>query len=70
MALSLKKEERLSEYVKQYLVLYEKQDKGYRDKDVKNTWNKVADMLEFVETGKVLLLFSFFFLYNSVYFLN
>ena len=47
-ALSLQQEEILSE-VRIYPVLYNKTEKGYREKDVvRNAWSKVAEKLEYV----------------------
>ena len=55
-ALTLQEEEILCKKVKQYPVLYNKQQKGYREKDeVSNTWNAVAKDIEFIENGKSVL---------------
>ena len=46
-ALTLQKQGMLCEKVKQYPVLFDKQLKGYREKDVvTNTWNAVAKEIE------------------------
>ena len=51
---SLNEEEMLAEKVKQYPVLYDKQCKGYKEKDaVGNAWTAVANELEFAENGKI-----------------
>ena len=53
--LSLKEEEMLAEKVKHFPVLYGKQVKGYKERDVvTNAWNTVAGDLEFVENGKII----------------
>ena len=53
--LSLKEEEMLAEKVKHFPVLYDKQVKGYKERDVvTNAWNTVASDLEFVENGKII----------------
>ena len=38
----------LCEKVKQYPVLYDKQMKGYREKDVNNAWNVVEKDLKLI----------------------
>ena len=51
-ALTLQEEKILCEKVKQYPVLYDKQRKGYREKDVvSNTWKALAIDVEFIENG-------------------
>ena len=53
--LALADEERLSEKVKMYPCLYDKTTKGYKEKDVlQNSWNAVAELLEFVEDSTCL----------------
>ena len=53
--LSLKEEEMLAEKVKHFPVLYDKQVKGYKERDVvTNAWDTVASDLEFVENGKII----------------
>ena len=50
--LCLANEEGLSEIVKTLPCLYDKTTKGYNEKDVSaNTWNKVAEQLDFIEDG-------------------
>ena len=50
----------LCEKVKQYPALYNKQMKGYREKDVvSNVWNAGARGLEFIENGKSHLILFF-----------
>ena len=45
----------LAEKVKHFPVLYGKQVKGYKERDVvTNVWNTVAGDLEFVENGKII----------------
>ena len=52
-ALTLQEEEILCEKRKQYPVLFDKQLKGYREKDVvTNAWNAVAKEIEFIGNGK------------------
>lgn len=54
-SISLQEEEMLSEKVKKYPVLYDKQCKGYKEKDaVENAWTAVAKELEFVENGEII----------------
>ena len=53
--LSSKEEEMLAEKLKHFPVLYDKQAKGYKEKDVvTNAWDAVASDLEFVEKGKII----------------
>ena len=48
--LCLADEERLSEIVKTLPGFYDKTTNGYKEKDVSaNSWNKVAEQLDFVE---------------------
>lgn len=50
--LSLREEEMLAEIVKMYPVLYDKQVKGYKEKDViTHVWEDVAKALDFVENS-------------------
>ena len=50
----------LCEKAKQYPALYNKQMKGYREKDVvSNVWNAGARGLEFTENGKSHLILFF-----------
>ena len=50
--LALAHEERLSEKVKMHPCPYDKMTKGHKEKDVlQNSWNAVAELLEFVEDG-------------------
>ena len=52
-ALTLQEEKILSKKVKQHPVLYDKQLKGYREKNVvSNAWNAVAKDIEFIENGE------------------
>ena len=45
----------LPEKVKHFPVLYDKQVKGYMERDVvTNAWDTVASDLEFVENGKII----------------
>ena len=45
----------LAETVKHFPVLYDKQVKGYKDRDmVTNAWDTVASDLEFVENGQII----------------
>ena len=51
--LSLEQEEVLAFRVKEYPCLFDKTDKGYKEKDcVANAWKEVADSLEFTENGE------------------
>lgn len=57
--LSLREEEMLAEIVKMYPVLYDKQVKGYKEKDViTHVWEDVAKALDFVENSKHVVIFS------------
>ena len=50
--ISSEEEEFLAEKVKQFPCIFDKCDKGYKEKDcVSNAWNSVADSLEFIENG-------------------
>ena len=51
-AVSLQEEELLAESVRIFPVLYDKSEKGYKEKDVvSNAWGKVAEKLDFIENG-------------------
>ena len=55
ITLALADEERLNEKVKMYPCLYDKTTKGYKEKDIlQNSWNAVAELLEFVEDSTCL----------------
>ena len=55
-SLCLADEERLAETVKAFPGLYDKTKKGYKEKDVvTNAWNSVANQLDFIEDGKLIL---------------
>ena len=55
-SLCLADEERLAETVKAFPRLYDKTKKGYKEKDVvTNAWNSVANQLDFIEDGKLIL---------------
>ena len=48
--LSLVDEEKLSETVRNFPVLYDKSKKGYKERDaVQNAWTEVARSLDFIE---------------------
>ena len=54
-SIKFKREEMLAERVKRFSVLYEKQVKGQKERDVvTNARDTVANDLEFVENGKVI----------------
>ena len=58
--LALSDEERLSEKVKMYPCLYDKTTKGYKEIGVlQNSWNAVAELLEFFEDGTCLSILQF-----------
>ena len=58
---ALADKERLREKVRMYPSLYDKMTKGYKEKDVlQNSWNAVAELLEFVEDGTCLSILQFF----------
>ena len=60
--LSLLQEEKLTEKLRNYPILYDKSLKGYKERDaVTNAWKEIADALDFVDNGKKL-----FFLINKV----
>ena len=55
-SLCLADEERLAETVKAFPCLYDETKKGYKEKDVvTNAWNSVANQLDFIEDGKLIL---------------
>ena len=55
-SLCLADEERLAETVNAFPCLYDKIKKGYKEKDmVTNAWNSVANQLDFIEDGKLIL---------------
>lgn len=50
---SLLEEEKLTEKIKDYPILYDKSQKGYKERDaVNNAWRDVADGLDFIDSGK------------------
>ncbi|XP_057302855.1 uncharacterized protein LOC130637019 [Hydractinia symbiolongicarpus] len=50
--LSFEEEEKLAFRVEDYPCLFDKTDRGYKEKDcVKNAWEEVANSLEFLENG-------------------
>ena len=52
---SLQEEEMLAEKVKGFPALYDKRVKAFLKKDaVQNTWEKVAESLDFAENGNVI----------------
>ena len=56
---SIGNDELLSESVRFFPCLYDKSDKGYKERDVvENAWNKVAEMVEFVEDGRLTKVFE------------
>jgi len=51
--LSIQQEEILAFKVKEYPCLFDKTNKGYKEKDcVANAWKEVTDSLEFIENGE------------------
>ena len=57
--LSLLEEEKLTEKIRSYPVLYDKSHKGYKERDaISNSWKEVADVLDFIENGKCEYKFS------------
>ena len=51
--LSIVQEENLCKLVRQYPVVFDKSQKGYKEKDVEeNAWQEVAFALNFLLTGK------------------
>ena len=49
-SLNLLKEEELSEAIRSYPVIYDKRNRGYKDKNiVNNAWKEFVDSLDFVE---------------------
>ena len=58
--LALSDEERLSKKVKMYPCLYDKTTKGFKEIGVlQNSWNAVAELLQFVEDGTCLSILQF-----------
>ena len=50
---SLRKDGELAQQVRTFQVLYDKAEKGYKERGVEqNAWNEVASNLEFVENGE------------------
>ena len=50
--MSLRADDELAEQVRTFQVLYDKAEKGYKERAVKqNAWNEVASNLEFVENA-------------------
>lgn len=61
MHLNLNQEELLCEKVREYKILYDKTQKGYKEKvAVENAWKEVAEALNFVENGDYFLNFLIF----------
>ena len=51
--LVLQQEELLGETVMRFPVLYDKSEKGYKEKDVVvNAWRRVAEQLDFIKNGR------------------
>lgn len=56
--LSLQEEDILAEKVKEFPVLYDKTNAGYKERDVvRNAWEAVTEGLDFVEKRKFCLSF-------------
>ena len=54
LSFSVSEEERLSEVVRNYPILYDKTQKGYKERDaVENAWNEVSTLLDFVQSGSL-----------------
>lgn len=54
--LTIEQEEVLAFNVKNYPCLFDKKDKGYKEKDcVANAWKEVSNSIEFSENGKSLI---------------
>ena len=52
--LTIENEEQLAHEVKKYPCLFDKADKGYKEKDcVSNAWREVATSLDFIRSGKL-----------------
>ena len=59
MRLTIEQEEILAFNVKKYPCLFDKQDRGYKEKDCKaNAWTAVSDAIEFSENGKFSISFQ------------
>lgn len=53
MYLNLMQEQLLCEKIREYHILYDKSQKGYKEKvAVENAWKQVAEALDFMESGK------------------
>ena len=54
--LNISEEEKLCEVVRDYPILYDKSQKGYKERDaVENAWNEVSSLLDFVQSGTMAL---------------
>ena len=63
--INIAEEEILAETVKGYPCLFDKTDKGYKEKDVViNAWSEVAKQLDFVENGNLFLDFSLYQIFS------
>lgn len=50
--LTIEEEEKLAHHVKMYPCLFDKTDKGFKERDcTANSWQQVASALEFVDDG-------------------
>ena len=68
--LSIEEEELLAFEVKQYPCLFDKVDKGYKEKDcVANAWKEVDDELEFTKNGAFLLFICILYVYSFCFYL-
>ena len=64
-SLTLLEEEILCEKVREFPIIYDKAQKGHKEKDaVTNCWNAMAKDLDFTENGRCN--FLGFFIYNQV----
>ena len=58
--INLVEEQKLCELVCAYPVIYDKSNKGYKERDVVvNAWVEISQSLEFVNDGKMVLFLNF-----------
>ena len=70
VSFDISREEELSETVRNFLLLYGKSHKGFKETDaVKNAWNGVATALEFNQTGNYFYVAPFIPVFETILFI-
>ena len=70
VSLYISREEELLETVRSFSFLYDKSHKGFQEKDaVKNAWDGVAMVLEFIQTGNYFYVNPFISVFETILFI-